>query len=139
MVSAGIEVAYNTLLEVPSRTDGHLGLVVTTEDTGMVEFEASDISLERTEFGHRLQIVKDCFNGFTRCCGLCRHKLHTVIALVVNIDGCIDFHRGIVAAAINVGDITTLDFQIGLIQLRKIGLILVNGDGGDGRITIFWG
>ena len=100
----------------------------------MVEFKTGDVSLERTELGHRLQIVKDCFNGFTRCFGLCRHKLHAVIALVVNIDSRVDFHRGIVAAAINVGDIAALDFQIGLIQLRKIGLILVNGDGGDGYI-----
>ena len=139
MVSAGVEVTYNTLLEVPSWTDGHLGLVVTTEDAGMVEFEAGDAALERTELGHRLEYPKDFFFSLSCRCGISSDELVTVLALIVDIDGCIDIHRGIITAAIDVGDITTLDFQISLIQLRKIGLILVDSDGGDRRsIILLW-
>ena len=44
-VTTTIEVADDTLLQVPLRTDGHVGLIVATKDTGKVEGITGQVAL----------------------------------------------------------------------------------------------
>ena len=94
--------------------DGHISLVVTAKDTGMSKIEIGDITLERVELGHRLQFAHDFESVLAGSGNYFINIALADITLVVDADSGVARHGGIVAAAIDVRDVTCFDFQIGL-------------------------
>ena len=137
LVTAGVEVADDALLQIPCRTDGHLGLVVAAKDTGVVEREIIDFALERRELGHRLEYINDRIWSDGVLCSVCHNVFQTVIARVIDVDGRVLTYCRLVAAAIDVGYVATFNLQIGLVDIGRDKWCGLNGDGGGFRNAVF--
>ena len=119
-ITTAIEVVYLTLLQMPSGTDGHLGLVVTTKDTRELESGSGSIVAKgcNTHTGKEF-LVSQQVGCSSSSGGYRRGNLTTII----NIDVGSLFHSDIVSATIDISHSTTLDFEISLVQLRFVNIV----------------
>ena len=120
LITTTIEIADQTTLQIPLRTDGHRSLVVSTEETANLESVAAGVR----ETGVNTHLVTE-----TVCCQqlACRiiRCLETVIGYttynltrIIHTDNSTTSHRRIVTTAIGIDDGAAKNLQISLTKVR---------------------
>ena len=118
-----------SFFQVPSRTDGHRGHVITTEDTGYLEVtlrmglckvQGHAFTEALTAIVCPISIIKDLF-AITVLDILC-HRIF-VINIDADVGGCLYRHG--ITTAIDKAEGATVDLKIGTVEL---GLVTRRGD-----------